>query len=200
MRGLAGRLGLRFCATTGDRGYQDEVGEMTPIGILAGEPPERITDLMHGRYLDRNIQVFNLHLGSYPEDPSSPIRSCVLVTFAATFPRLSIAPHTRMSKLRLGRDRQWLSFAPEPFRQRFDIQAPDNETARSILSDDLVGWLMAGRDDVRITLEDGGLLGHVAHLDEDDAGWEPFIDFVVGFHGAIPAQAWADYSLFGGLG
>ena len=187
MCGMAARLGLRFAGTSVDRGYQEEVGDLTMIGILAGEPADRVTDLMYGRYLDRNVEVFNLHLGSYPEDPSNPVRSCVTVTFAADFPRLTIAPHTRMSKLRLGRDRQWLNFAPEPFRQRFDIQAADNDTARSLLSDDTIGWLMAGRDDVRLTIEGGAVMGHIGLLGEEDPAWEPFIDFVVGFHGAILA-------------
>jgi hypothetical protein len=197
MRGLAGRLGLRYCGTPGDRGYQDDIGELTAIGILRDEEPDRVSDLMYGRYQDRNIEIFNLNLGSYPEDPSHPVRSGVMITFAADFPRLVIAPHTRMTRLRLSRDRQWLRFTPEPFRQRFDIQAPDDKVARRILSDDLVGWLMAGRDDIRLTLEGNAVLGHVPLLGEEDEGWEPFIDYVVGFHGAIPAEAWAEFSLFG---
>lgn len=200
MRGLANRLGLRYCGTSGDRGYQEEVGGPTLIGPLAAEPPERLTDLMYGRITGRNVELFNVRLGSYPDDPGNPDRSCVVVTFAAGFPKVSIGAHTRMTKLRLGTQRDWLAFAPEDFRQRFNVQAPDNDVARTILSDELVHWLLAGRDDVRLTLEGGALLGHVPHLDEDDAGWEPLVDYVLGFHAAIPAQAWSDYSLFGTFG
>jgi len=198
MKGLASRLELRYCGTPADRGYQDEVGSFQAIGLLTGtEPNKQLDDLMYGRYRDRNIEVFNYRLGSFPDDPRSPTRSCVLVTFSALFPTVSISRHTRMSKLRLGSRRQWIDFAPESFRQRFQVEAPDNETARSILTDEVISWLMAGRDDVHLTIEGGALLGHVALLGEDDPGWEPFINFVLGFHEAIPAQAWMDYRLFG---
>lgn len=200
MRGLAGRLDLRYCGNVGDRGYQDEVGGPSLIGALAQEHPDRLTDVIYGRLNGRNVQVFNIRLGSFPDDPGQPDRSCVEVTFSAGFPRLSIGPHTRMTRLRLGSQRRWLDFAPEEFRQRFNVQAPDNDTARTILSDEVVHWLMSGRDDVRLNLEGGALLGHVAMLDEDDAGWEPFIEYVLGFHTQIPAQAWSDYSAFGALG
>lgn len=198
MRGLAHRLGLRYCSDTGDRGYQEDVGGLDLIGILAGtEPTKQLSDLMYGRYLDRNIEIFNYNLGSYPDDPSHPVRSCVLVTFAADFPLVAIGPHSRMSQLRLSTNRQWLSFAPPEFRDRFNVEAPDNDTARAVLSDDLLAWLMAGRDDIRVTVHGGALLGHVPLLGEVDDAWEPFIDYVIGFHGEIPTQAWADFSLFG---
>ena len=201
MRGLAHRLGLRYCSDTGDRGYQDEVGGLTLVGILEGvEPAKQVSDLMYGRYLDRNIEIFNVNLGSYPDDPSHPVRSCVLVTFAADFPRLAIGPHSRMSQLRLSKNRQWLSFAPPEFRDRFNIDAPDNDAAQAVLSADLLNWLMAGRDDIRITIDGGALLGHVPILGDEDLAWDPFVDYVIGFHSAIPAQAWADYSLFGSPG
>jgi hypothetical protein len=200
MRGLAHRLGLRYCADTGDRGYKDEVGGIDLIGILAGiEPAKQVSDLMYGRYLDRNLEIFNVNLGSYPDDPSHPARSCVLVTFAADFPHLSIGPHSRMSQLRLSTNRQWLGFAPTEFRDRFNVDAPDNDAARAVLSDDLIGWLMAGRTDIRLTVHGGALLGHVPVLGEEDDRWDPFIDYVLGFHGEIPAQAWSDFSLFGTL-
>jgi hypothetical protein len=201
MRGLAGRLGLRYGGTTADRGYQEDVGELARIGVLAEiDPGKQVTELIYGRYLDRNIEVYIAHLGSYVDEPSSPTRSCVNVTFTASFPRITIEPHSRMTRLRLGSNRKWLSFAPEDFRQRFHVQAPDDDVARSILSDEMISWLMAGRDDVRITIEGSALLGHVALIPEDDPGWEQLVDFVVGFHGQIPAQAWVDYSAFGALG
>lgn len=198
MRGLAHRLGLRYCGDTGDGGYRDEVGELQLIGILADtDPSKQLSDLIYGRYRDRNIELFHYNLGAYPEDPSHPVRSCVLVTFAAAFPPIHIGPHTRMTKLRMSTNRQWLAFAPPEFRDRFHVEAPDNEVARSVLSDEVLAWLMAGRDDIRLTLEGGALLGHVPRLDDDDPGWDELIDYVIGFHGQIPAQAWADHSLFG---
>jgi hypothetical protein len=201
MRGLASRLSLRFCGNTGDRGYQDDVGELARLGVLSDiDPAKQVTDLMYGRYLDRNIEVFNAHLGSYADDPRSPTRACTVVTFTASFPVIGLSPHTRMTKLRLGANRSWLAFAPEEFRQRFHVEAPDNDVARSVLSDEMIAWLMAGRDDVRLVLDGSALLGHVATIPEDDEGWEALIDYVVGFHGAIPAQAWVDYSVFGALG
>ena len=201
MRGLAGRLGLKYCANTADRGYQLDVGELALVGPLEGtDPTKQLADLMYGRLQDRNVEVFNYSLGSYPDDPSSPTRSCVLVTFTATFPRISIGRHSRMSHLRLRANRKWLDFAPDEFRQRFHVEAPDNETARAILSDEMIHWLMSGRDDVRLAIEHRGLLGHVALLAEDDGDWEPLVEYVVGFHGQIPAQAWADYSIFGSPG
>jgi hypothetical protein len=202
MRGLAGRLGLRYCANTGDRSYQADVGGLTLIGPLTdSDPTKQLADLMYGRYQDRNIELFNYSLGTYPEEPSHPTRSCALVTFTATFPRVTIGRHSRMTSLRLQANRRWLDFAPEEFRQRFHIEAPDNETARAILTDEMIHWLMSGRDDVRLTLEDTGLLGHVGRLDEDKEGeWESLVDYVVGFHGQIPAQAWVTYSVFGTFG
>jgi hypothetical protein len=201
MRGLAARLGLRYCGNTGDRGYRDDIGEFTRLGpLLDIDPGKQVTDLIYGRYHDRNIEVFNAHLGSYVDDPRSPIRSCTVVTFTASFPVITIEPHTRMTKLRLGANRTWLDFAPEDFRQRFHIDAPDNEVARSVLSDELIAWLMAGRDDVRLVIDGSALLGHVGQIPEDDERWQELIDYVVGFHGAIPAQAWVDYSVFGTLG
>lgn len=198
MRGLASRLDLRYCGTVGDRGYQDEVGALTTIGILAGTDPTRqLDDLMYGRYRNRNVEVFNYRLGSFPDDPHNTARSCVLITFSALFPKVAISRHTRMSKLRLGSRRTWLEFAPDEFRQRFAVEAADNDTARSILSDEMIAWLMAGRDDVHLALEGGALLGHLPRLAEDDPGWQPFIDFVVGFHEAIPGQAWLDHQVFG---
>jgi hypothetical protein len=198
MRGLAARLGLKYCGNTGDRGYQLDVGGLTQIGPLADtEPTKQLADLMYGRYQDRNIEVFNYSLGSFPEDPSFPTRSCVLVTFAAAFPRVTIGRHSRMSHLRLRANRKWLDFAPDEFRQKFHVEAPDNETARAILSDEMLHWMMSGREDVRLTLEDNALLGHVGILDEESDDWEPLVDYVVGFHGMIPAQAWVDYSIFG---
>jgi hypothetical protein len=201
MRGLAARLGLRYCANTADRGYQDDVGELTQIGMLAGtDPTKQLADLMYGRYLDRNVEVFAYHLGSYSDDPSYPTRSCVLVTFSALFPRVTIQPHTRMTQLRLNSNRTWLDFAPNDFRQRFHVEAPDNDVARSFLNDEMIHWLMSGRGDVRLTIEGAGILGHLPLLDEDDTAWETLVDYVIGFHGLIPAQAWVDYSLFGSLG
>jgi hypothetical protein len=201
MRGLAHRLGLRYCADTTDRGYQDEVGGLALIGILADiEPEKQVSHLMYGRHLDRNIEVFDVNLGAYPDDPSHPVRSCALVTFAADFPRITIGPHSRMSQLRLTKNRQWLGFAPDEFRTRFNVEAPDNDAARAVLSDDMIGWLMAGRDDIRLTIDGGALLGHLPLLGDEDEAWDPFIDYVVSFHAAIPAQAWADFSLFGSLG
>jgi hypothetical protein len=202
MRGLAARLGLRYCANTGDRSYQIDAGGFAPIGPLEGsDPTKQLADLMYGRYRDRNVELFNYSLGSYPEEPSYPMRSCVLVTFSATFPRISIGRHSRMTQLGLKANPRWLEFAPEDFRQRFHIDAPDNETARSILNDEMIHWLMSGRDDVRLTLEDSALLGHVPVLDEEaEAEWQSLLDYVVGFHGQIPAQAWVDYSIFGSLG
>jgi hypothetical protein len=198
MRGLASRLELRYCGTPSDRGYLEDVGQFAEVGILAGtDPSKQASDLMYGRYLDRNIEVFNYNLGSFPEEPSSSARSCVVVTFNASFPRVTIAPHTRMSKLRLGSNRKWLSFAPEEFRQRFNVEAPDDAAAQAILSDEMISWLMAGRGDVRLALEGGALIGHIALLSEDDPDWDVLVDFVVGFHGTIPAQAWVDYSIFG---
>lgn len=201
MRGLAARLGLKYCANTGDRGYQLDVGELSLIGALAEtDPTKQLADLMYGRYQDRNVEIFNYSLGSYPEDPSSPTRSCVLVTFNATFPRVSIGLHSRMSHLRLRANRKWLDFAPDEFRQKFHVEAPDDATVRALLSDEMIHWLMSGRDDVRLTIEGNGVLGHVPLLDEDDADWEAVVDYVVGFHGQIPAQAWVDYSIFGSMG
>jgi hypothetical protein len=124
----------------------------------------------------------------------------VLVTFAADFPALAIGPQSRMTRLRLTKNRQWLNFAPEEFRQQFNIDAASNEVARAVLADEMIGWLMAGRMDVRFTLAGGALLGHVPVLGQEDPEWDPFLEYVIGFHSQIPAQAWADFSLFGSLG
>jgi hypothetical protein len=198
MRGMAARLDLRYAGTTSDRAYKEDIGALQQIGVLSRvEPDKQVDDLMYGRYKGRNVEIFNCRLGSFPDDPGHAARSCVLVTFTALFPKVSIGPHTRMSKLRLGSRRQWIAFAPESFRQRFLVDAADNETARTILSDDVIAWLMAGRDDVHLTIERGALLGHMPRLGEEDPRWEPFIDFVLGFHAVIPPEAWMEHQAFG---
>jgi hypothetical protein len=195
MRGLANKLGLRYCDTIHDRGYKEDVGEITRVGILTQQEPEAVSDLMYGRYEGCNIEVFNFDLPAFPDQPQRPERSCVLLTFAASFPTVSLRPHTPMSRLRLGANRSWLDFAPDEFRQEFQVDAADNETARSILSDHVIQWLLAGRRDSWTLLSRGALLSHVARL--DDETWPAFVDFVIGFHQQIPEDAWITYNLFG---
>lgn len=200
MRGVAHRLDLRHCGDTGDRRYKEEVGDLAQPGVLADiDPARQISDLVYGRYQERNVELFNVNLGSYPDDPSHPVRSCAMVTFAAEFPRIHVGPHTRMSRLALTRNRQWLDFAPASFRDRYEVEAPDNATARAVLSDDLMEWLAGVTDDIPLDLEGGALLAHVPRLGEEDPAWEALLEHVVGVHRRIPNQAWADYSPFGFL-
>ena len=199
MRGLANRLGLRYCETPADRSYKEDVGDLARVGPLV-DGPEPVTDLMYGRYENVNLEVFKYLLSSYAGDPGHPARSCALLTFSADFPPLSIVPHSRMSRLRLRSNSDWLAFAGEDFRQRFSVTAADNDTARVFLDDRVLHWLMSGRDDIHIEFEGGALIGHMPLIsDDEDPEWNTLIDYVVGFHHVLPEQAWVTYSVFGQL-
>ena len=196
MRGLASLLDLSYVDTPDDRTYHLEVGALPEIGLLA-DNAHSVSDLMYGRYRGCNLQAFDLTLPTYADDPSAPERSCALVTFVAGFPHLELTSHTPMSRMRISRQRDWLDFVPDGFRDRFDVATDDNETARALLSDEMVNWLAEGRDDVRVELSGGSLLGHVPQLGPDDhEAWESLIDYIVDFHAHIPEQAWIDYNTF----
>lgn len=194
MRGIAHELGLRYCDTPEDRTYQEEIGGIPRIGVVALDDDAPISDLIYGRYGGCNVQLFNLDLSTYPEDPGNTRRSCVVLTFYADFPRLQLGPHSRMTRLQLERNRRWLDFAPGEFRARYHVVTADNDTARAILGDSLTSWLMATPDEVRFTLEGGALIGHVPRLTEE--AWPGLVDRVVGFQRALPEQAWVDFGAF----
>lgn len=197
-RGLATRLGLRFIDTPTDRSYEIEVGRLPNVGVLSTVDADAVTKLMYGRYRDCNLQVFDIDLATYHDDPASPRRSCAVVSFAANFPPLSITPHTPMSRMRATSRRGWLDFAPSEFRERFEVKTDDNDTARALLSDQALETLAAERVDVMLDLADGYLIGHLPQIDEDDQdAWTALVDYTIDFHALIPERAWVDFGTFG---
>ncbi len=195
MVGLAKSLGLEHCETVADETYAKEGWSLPTVGILAEHGPEAATGLVYGRHEGCNVQLFNYDLATFAADPGRTARSCMLLAFAAAFPRVAIGRHTRMSRLNLQANPRWLDFTPPEFRDRFRVEAPDNDVARSILGGDLIEWLTGGRDDAHLELDGGMLLAHAPRL--EDETWPEFIEYVMGFHARIPDEAWVAYGAFG---
>ncbi|MDZ7733695.1 MAG: hypothetical protein U5R31_11910 [Acidimicrobiia bacterium] len=194
MRGLANKLGLRYCGYPRDEDYRAETGGLPNLPLLTELGERDVSDLMYGRLNHANVQVFNASVTPYEPDPRHPRRSVVAVTFAADFPRLLVEPHTRMTRLRQSANWRGLRELPAAFKERFNVDAADKEVAGAVLGTDLCTWLTHQQLDLRLELQGGALLGHCPEL--DDTNFTELIDAVIGAHMRFPQAAWADYSLF----
>lgn len=184
MPALAAELGLRYVDTP-NRLYREDVD--VPISwdlpLLQQGEPESISDLMYGRFAGLPVQVFNLDLMAYREQPSSPKRSCALFTLDADFPVLAVSPHTRLSAVQTS-DRS-------SFGQRFRTLGRDPAMVDLVLSGDVRDWLITF--DLPISVELGGrsLLGHLPRQ-----GLQGFLTLVSVLYGVflrIPDAAWQRY-------
>lgn len=194
MRGLANKLGLRYVGYPADDDYRADTGGLPNLPLLTAAGDRDVTDLMYGRLGSSNGQLFNLHLDPYEPDPRHAERSCAAITFAAQFPKIIIAPHTHMSRLR--QRTAWKSHRslPDGFKDRFSIDALDTEAVARVFGPDLAGWLSRQRPDLRLEIQGGALLGHVPRLEEDE--FTQLTELVQGVHLRIPEAAWAEYGMF----
>jgi hypothetical protein len=198
MRGLANKLGLRHVGKPTHDVFVDEIGELPDLPLLEGVQPDWVRDLMFGRINDANVEIFNLALPQYEADPRSPARSCVVHTFLADFPTLTLRPHTPMSRLRASANwKLYRTMAPE-FKERFDISAREPERCEIILDHELTHWLVKQRDDLRIEMRGGALVGHVPEIPDSDI--VELVEVVGELHARIPDAAWTTFSPFGNLG
>jgi hypothetical protein len=194
MRGLANKLGLNYVGFSRDDGYRAETGGLPNLPLLTDIGERDVTDLMYGRLGGANAQLFNVVIPAYEPDPRRPDRSCVAITFAANFPRISIGPHTRMSRLRQRTAWKRVRGLSDDFKDRFSIDTSDPDALPKVFDGPIVSFLLAQSDDLRIELQGGAMLGHVPKVDEDH--FPEFVEIVRGVHQRIPQDAWAEYSMF----
>ncbi|MFN8038599.1 MAG: hypothetical protein U0Q07_05245 [Acidimicrobiales bacterium] len=184
MPALASDLGLRYVGVP-NRGYREDVVE--PIAwdlpLLQQGEPDDLRDLMYGEFAGLPVQVFDLALVSYREDPAHAYRSCVLFTLPADFPVLAVGPHTRLSAVQSG-DRS-------AFGQRFRVLGRDPAVVDLVLTDDVRSWITTF--DLPLSVELGGstLLGHLPRLDPQ--GYLTLISILFGVYLRIPDGAWDRY-------
>jgi hypothetical protein len=197
MRGLANKLGLRYAGHAGDGGYEADMDGLPDLALFSKVEPSEFDDIMYGRLNGTNVQLMNVNLGGYEDEPRFPRRSVCIISFVATFPRLMLSPHTRMTKLRQASEWKRLRSVSKEFKETFNIETSDDEFAEFILDDNLVGWMLGQPITARLHLEGGDLLGHIPQTDEQ--GYPEFVEYVQGFHGRIRQDAWTKYSLFGSL-
>lgn len=198
MRAVADKLGLTYVGTTASEAYQREVGALPDLPLLAEVQDDEVVDLMIGRLYETNAQVFDLALRDYRPEPLSPRRSCVALTFLADFPTLGIAPHTPMTRLRAKAEWRLFPSVPPSFKQRFDLRSDRPEDAELLLSGELLTFLGHQRDDLRIEIAGGAILGHCAQAGEPEL--IELVETVHGVHNRIPHKAWTTFSLLGNLG
>jgi hypothetical protein len=184
MPALAAELGLRYVDTPNRLYRQDiDVPISWDLPVLAQGEPEAIGDLMYGHFAGVPVQVFNLDLMAYREQPSNPKRSCVLFTLEADFPVLAVSPHTRLSAVQ--------SADHSRFGQRFRTLGRDPGIVDLVLSTEMREWLTTF--DLPLSVELGGraMLGHLPR--QDLQGFLTLVSVVYGVLLRNPDAAWQRY-------
>lgn len=197
MRAVAEKLGLVYVGSPASPEYQQQVGSIPEVPLLEGVQDDEVVGLMFGRLYDTNAQVFNLALRDYRDDPLNPRRSCAALTFLADFPQLSIAPHNPITRLRA--KTEWRSFrsVPPSFKARFDLRSDNPDDAELILSSELMAFLGHQREDFRLEIAGGTILGHCAQVGEPEI--IELVETVHGVRSRIPHKALTKFNLLGNL-
>ncbi len=184
MSSVATELGLRY-ADTPDRSYRADVDAPFPwdLPLLQQAEPDDVRDLMYGSFAGVPVQIFNLDLVAYREEPANPKRSCVLFTFDADFPVLAVNPHTRLSAVQ--------SADRSAFGRRFRVLGRDPLVVELVLTDDLRGWLTTFDLPIGLELGGGALLGHLPR--QDPEGVLALVSVLYGVYLRIPGAAWQRY-------
>jgi hypothetical protein len=184
MAALASSFGLNYVDTP-NRSYRDEVPGGLPWGDLPLLQQSEVDDLhhlMYGEFAGQRTQAFNLDLVTYREESSFPKRSCVLFSVDASFPVLTVSPHSRLSRAQ-ERDRS-------PFSQKYRILGRDPQVSELLLDEPMREWLLGLELPLRFEVGYTSVLGHVA---QDPDVWGELFQALFGFFIRIPDQAWSYY-------
>lgn len=183
MRGLARSFNFRFTEEL-DRQYKhDNPGGLPPMPLFRHGQDKPVSEMVYGRFGGVDSQIFDFRTLAYPDDPGVDHRTCVLFTFPADFPVLSIGAHTRLSRIN--------ERTANEFNKRFRVTSRDPEVTKLVLDDNLQGWLMSVDPNLRVELAAGGLLGHLPLVDTDTV--PVILQQVYGVFLRIPDAAWTRY-------
>jgi hypothetical protein len=183
MRGLAHTFNFRFTEEL-DRQYKhDNPGGWPPMPLFRYGQDKPVSEVIYGKFGGVDAQIFDFRTMAYPDDPAVDHRTCVLFTFPADFPLLSLGAHTRLSRIN--------QRTPDAFNQRFRVTSRDPEVIDLVLDDNLQRWLMSADEGLRVELAGGGLLGHLPLVDTDAV--PVILQQVYGVFLRIPDAAWARY-------
>ncbi len=185
MRGLARDFGFRFTEEL-DRQYKhDNPQGMPSMPLFRNGTSSPIAELCYGHFGGIEVQVFDYKTYTYADDPGNEHRLCVLFTFPADFPMLTVGPHTRLSRIN--------ERTRNPFNQRYRIASRDPDAIELIVDDTMQRWLMTTDTSLRIEWTGGGVLGHVPYADPDLI--PVLLQQVYGVFLRIPDLAWARYGM-----
>jgi hypothetical protein len=185
MAALAASLGLAYVDVP-TRGYREDVPAGLPwrdLPLLKQSETSGLHNLMYGSFAGQPTQAFDLDLLTYREEPRSLRRACVVFGVEASFPLITISPHTRLS-LAEERDRS-------PFAQKYRVLGRDPEVAKLLLDEPMREWLLGVELPIRVELAFGSLLGHVG---SDPDVWNELFQTMFGFFIRIPDAALARFS------
>jgi hypothetical protein len=183
MRGLARSLGFRFTDEL-DRQYKhDNPAGMPAMPLFRHGQDKPVSELIYGKFGGVDAQVFDFHTLAYPDDPGVEHRTCVLFTFPAEFPMLSLGSHTRLSRVN--------QRTTDEFNRRFRVTSRDPDVIDLVLDDNVKRWVMAADGRLSIELAGSGLLGHLPLVDADEV--PVILQQVYGVFLRIPDAAWARY-------
>lgn len=185
MRGLARDFGFRFTDEL-DRQYKfDNPDGMPEMPLFRHGRDKPISELMYGTFGGLSTQVFDYRTLAYPDDPGVDHRTCILFTFPADFPMLTLGPHSRLSRIN--------ERGTNPFNLRFRIASRDPEVIKLVLDDNVQSWLLGTDASLRFELAGGGLLGHLPLVEADAV--PVILQQVYGAFLRIPDAAWTRYGL-----
>jgi len=185
MRGLARQFNFRFTEEL-DRQYKhDNPAGMPEMPLFRHGQDKPVSQMIYGRFGGIDAQVFDFRTLAYPDEPGVDHRTCVLFTFPADFPMLSMGGHTRLSRIN--------ERTPNPFNQRFRVSSRDPEVIKLVLDENLQSWLLTADENLRVELAGGGLLGHLPLIDADTV--PVILQQVYGVFLRIPDAAWTRYGL-----